>query len=643
MLSPKLNLWRMDIGSRDYPNFHPMIAKTTSRILALGVASLVGVSAYAAPVTANFNDLILGFRASGGTGASDNLVVDLGSITKFTGASGTINVTQLAAADLSAIYGSSWSNRIGNDLYWGVVGTTGRTAAGPGGQPSRTLWASSVETTGGTSTAWTRGTSTSQGSASAIIEGVYTGGPASLSGANATANSASAADVIAASSGSWSSQELNSGGVAFGFFNPISSFDSAGAGFNAFKADLYELRPIAGTDSNPGTLLGTFTLSTTGVLTFTAAATTPTAPAITTQPTAQTATAGNSVTFSVVASGSPAPSYQWNKNGTAITGATNASYTISSAQSSDAGNYSVTVSNGVGSAVTSSAVALTVNASTTPVTTSRIINLSILTGINAPGDTFTLGYVVAGASASNSLPVVIRAAGPALGALGVGGTLADPKIDTFAGANSTGTNDNWGGSQALATAMASVGAFAYASPTSKDAAIATNITSQDNSVRVSATDNGTGQVIAEVYDATPSASVTANSPRLVNVSVLKNIGTGSTMGFVINGTGSKKLLIRAVGPGLAVAPFNIAGVVADPQIVLTNVTNSQSPVQVGSNDNWDASLAATFTAVSAFSLPAGSKDAAMVVTLQPGNYTVQVSGVGGTTGIAIIEVYEVQQ
>ena len=63
--------------------------------------------------------------------------------------------------------------------------------------------------------------------------------------------------------------------------------------------------------------------------------------------------------------------------------------------------------------------------------------------------------------------------------------------------------------------------------------------------------------------------------------------------------------------------------------------------RVNENDNWGASLAPTFGAVGAFGLTAGSKDAALLVTLQPGGYTVQVSGADGGTGEAIVEIYEV--
>jgi hypothetical protein len=61
---------------------------------------------------------------------------------------------------------------------------------------------------------------------------------------------------------------------------------------------------------------------------------------------------------------------------------------------------------------------------------------------------------------------------------------------------------------------------------------------------------------------------------------------------------------------------------------------------MASNDNWDATLTPTFTSVGAFALTPGSRDAALIVTLEPGSYTAQVSGIGNATGVAIVEVYE---
>ena len=114
-----------------------------------------------------------------------------------------------------------------------------------------------------------------------------------------------------------------------------------------------------------------------------------TTPSITTQPTSQSVSAGSSVTFTVVASGGGTLAYQWYKGGTAVSGATAASYTISTAATSDAGSYYVTVSNSAGSA-TSNTVTLTVTAagptiSTQPTSQTVAVGASVTFTVVATG------------------------------------------------------------------------------------------------------------------------------------------------------------------------------------------------------------------------------------------------------------------
>jgi hypothetical protein len=158
-------------------------------------------------------------------------------------------------------------------------------------------------------------------------------------------------------------------------------------------------------------------------------------PALAQQPQPQSVNLGQPAVLQVTAYATGPFSYQWKKDGAAISGATSATLTLGSAQSTSTGNYTVTVSNSAGF-VTSNVVPLTVNIP------GRLINLSVLTDIVAAGEDFTLGYVVGGTNTSGAKPLVIRAAGPSLGALGVLGTLDDPKLELFAGSTFTGGNDN---------------------------------------------------------------------------------------------------------------------------------------------------------------------------------------------------------
>ncbi|MBM3854780.1 MAG: hypothetical protein FJ399_16780, partial [Verrucomicrobia bacterium] len=129
--------------------------------------------------------------------------------------------------------------------------------------------------------------------------------------------------------------------------------------------------------------------------------------------------------------------------------------------------------------------------------------------------------------------------------------------------------------------------------------------------------------------------------QLINTSVRVRVGTGADIlitGFVVGAT-PKTFLFRAVGPGLAA--FGVPDTLADPTLSLY----SGSTV-LQSNDDWgSASSPAAITqagaAAGAFALAAGSRDSALIATLQPGSYTVQISGVGGGTGVALFEAYEI--
>ena len=265
---------------------------------------------------------------------------------------------------------------------------------------------------------------------------------------------------------------------------------------------------------------------------------------------------------------------------------------------------------------------------------SRLTNLSVLAPILRPGDFFTVGYVVGGSGTSGSKNVVLRAAGPSLSPLGVSGVLADPKLEHFAGSTKTGENDNWGGSAAVSSAMSSVGAFAFSGPASRDAAESVVLPAGDQSMRISGVGGGTGLVLAEVYDATPDAAHTANTPRLINLSLLKDSAGGITAGFVVVGGGEKRVLARAVGPALSA--FGVVGAAADPRLKLY-----VGEKEIGANDNWGgrSELVTAFAQAGAFDLAPNSRDAALVVSLPAGNYTVRVE-TSDSTGTVLVELYE---
>ncbi|MBI5769329.1 MAG: immunoglobulin domain-containing protein [Verrucomicrobia bacterium] len=387
--------------------------------------------------------------------------------------------------------------------------------------------------------------------------------------------------------------------------------------------------------------------TTVAALTVLPPATTAVVPAIAAagQPAAQTIAAGSTVVFNVAATGAPAPTYQWRKDGAALANATSATLILNAATATQAGVYSVVVSNSVGS-TTSTAAALTVTSVPAP-SVGRLANLSILTTAGSGAKALTIGATVGGSGTSGSLPLVIRAVGPTLGQapFGIAGVLADPvlSLNRAGEAAPFATNDDWGNSAALATAFANVGAFSL-QPNSLDAAIVPagpGLASGGYTVQVAGKGSATGTVIAEMYDASGNARGDT-TPRLTNLSTLTDIAAGSNLavGFVIGGASARTLLVRGVGPTLGSA-FGLGGTMADPKLELFNNATGQ---KISENDNWggDAALATAQASVGAFALAnATSKDAVLLITLAPGQSSARVSAADGAGGTAIVEVYEV--
>ena len=233
--------------------------------------------------------------------------------------------------------------------------------------------------------------------------------------------------------------------------------------------------------------------------------------------------------------------------------------------------------------------------------------------------------------------MLLRVVGPTLGILGVPGTVADPRLQLFRseGGSNVGINDNddWGGGSTLTNLFGTLGAFPLQSDL--DAALFTTQTPGVYPVVVD-TKGASGVVLVEGYD---TQTPTAGGARFTNVSARSQVGTGGDVlvaGFVVSGTGTKTLLIRGVGATLG--GFGVAGVLQNPQLV---IHKDNGATVVASNDNWnnDATVTSTSQTLGAFALTSTS-DAALVVTLPPGVYTATVSGVGDTTGIALVEVYD---
>jgi hypothetical protein len=360
-------------------------------------------------------------------------------------------------------------------------------------------------------------------------------------------------------------------------------------------------------------------------------------PVVTVQPSGQQVAVGSTVVFNATVTG--ATGYRWQRNGADISGATSATLVLSNVAATSVGSYALIASNSTGSVITNS-VQLDVVASSDP---GRLINLAILTTL-APAETMTMGTVLGPASASGTKSLLVRAGGPSLATFGISSFAPDPKLSLVSGGTTVASNNDWGNDPALIAAFNQTGAFAFIA-SSKDAAVfKTGLQPGNYSAQVSDATGSSGSIIAEMYDGTPG-TFSPSGPRLINVSVLKQIAAGDklTAGFVVGGSTAKTVLIRVIGPGIAVPPFNVGGAMTDPQLTLFKVVNGSS-VQIASNDNWggDAQISSVANSIGAFGIQnTQSKDAMLLVTLAPGNYSAEATGVGGTGGNVIVEVYEV--
>jgi hypothetical protein len=249
--------------------------------------------------------------------------------------------------------------------------------------------------------------------------------------------------------------------------------------------------------------------------------------------------------------------------------------------------------------------------------------------------TLILGFVFAG----GGKPTLVRGVGPNMSA-SVSGYMRDPQLTLYtAGGSEVARNDNWGGTSALSTAFAQTGAGAL-SANSKDAALLETLTGNVYTAHVSGVNGTTGVALAEAFD----AALSDTTKRLTALSVRNQVGTGEDTliaGFVIAGDAPKRVIVRGVGPGMAAT---VSGYLRDPYLRVQKYdTATKVWSLVGENDDWDhtAETAALFASVG-MTPPLGSdsKDAALVLTLEPGIYTAQVSGVGNTTGVGLAEIYE---
>lgn len=373
----------------------------------------------------------------------------------------------------------------------------------------------------------------------------------------------------------------------------------------------------------------------------------PFGPVFPVQPSSQTVAAGRSVAFNAVASFPAAPTYQWfldgtplsngTSGGTTIAGATDSTLLISGCSAASAGTYTC-VASCLGNSATSAPATLAVLESGG---TAWLANLSCRSAVGSGQQALVMGFVVGGQGASGTETVSVRASGPSLAQFGLTGTLADPELDLFGP----------GGGAELAAAGVGVadnltaGPLLPASASLADANIVDSLAPGAFTAVISGASGDSGIALGEVYAAPPAPSGAPAAPRLINLSGRAEVGAAGSVliaGFVIEGTAAETVLIRASGPALAA--FGVSGALADPELQLFRSEADGTSTLLSSDAGWKADpvLGAAAASVGAFSWGASATpDSSLLVTLPPGAYTVEVSGVSGDDGVALAEVYEV--
>jgi uncharacterized membrane protein YedE/YeeE len=270
------------------------------------------------------------------------------------------------------------------------------------------------------------------------------------------------------------------------------------------------------------------------------------------------------------------------------------------------------------------------NSAASVVHSARELNISTRAHVLTGNNVLIGGFIVTGTGAKS---VIFRAIGPSLSAHGITGALQDPFLELH---DHTGaiiaSNNNWKDTQ-----MAAIQASGIPPSDDRESAIARSLAPGSYTAIVRGVSNATGVALVEAYDLNPTASA-----RFGNLSARGFVQPGQNVmigGFIVgqglgtNGTGSVKVLLRGIGPSLAQA--GVPGALQDPIVQLFNVNGTL----IAQNDNWRDVQQATIQATGI--PPSDVREAAIVRALPQGAYTVVLSGKNNSSGVALVEIYNV--
>ena len=251
-------------------------------------------------------------------------------------------------------------------------------------------------------------------------------------------------------------------------------------------------------------------------------------------------------------------------------------------------------------------------------------------GTTSTGNSVLIGgFIIQG---SQPAQVVVRCLAGSLASFGVSNALFDSVIELYDSNNTRiASNDDW----FTSTDAQTICSYRRDPPNSIESALLVTLNPGRYTAIVKSYSDAqqpatSGVALFEVYDLRTSSS------RLGNVSTRGQVGTGDNIligGIIVGGNTSKPVVIRALGPTLT--QFGVTGVLQNPCLELRDGNGTL----IEANDDWQQSPEAA-TIIADGKAPPNVNESAMAPTLSPGNYTALVSGVGETTGTALIEVYD---
>jgi hypothetical protein len=275
---------------------------------------------------------------------------------------------------------------------------------------------------------------------------------------------------------------------------------------------------------------------------------------------------------------------------------------------------------------------------------SQLGNISTRAFVQTGDNVVIGGFMVQGPQPKR---VIIRALGPELTQYGVPNALANPTLELH---NSIGasiaSNDNWQhtiiGGIIIADQTADIRNSGYAPGDGRESAIIAELPAGNYTAIVRGVNNMTGVALVEVYDlGANSNSILANISTRAFVQTNDDVMIG---GFIVQGGVSKKVIVRAIGPELT--QHGVPNALADPTLELHDGAGNL----IASNDNWVTTIIGGIITANQFRdildsdyAPTDLNESVIIAELPPGNYTAIVRGVHNTTGVALVEVYDLNQ